>query len=575
MRQIKFADGPDIRYNPVQEALRGGMQEKRKKLKHKTTITFVGVFLLAGICYLCSRTGSAFFNTLMFCMNASLLLGLVIFWMHTVSGRLMKTRTRSYIYAAGFFIALFLMMRVFKYRIVVNSAVPARYVTYLYFIPRIMIPTLFLITAVRLSGDRPFHRHLTRWILIAGCALMVLPVTNDLHGFVYRPKVVPALFDMTSSTYTWGPGFFLLYAWIIALLVTGLIVLFAIMRKRDKKLVTLLVFAILFWISAKLFTSLVIDRLNTARMYSGVDIDCFSMLLILECCIRSRLIPYNENYAGFFHSLSIPVLITGPGLETVYASSAPVPASKENLASAEKEPVYLDEDTRLMCMKIRAGYTFWTEDESELHKEQRRLADANAVLSEENDLIALERQLKEQKAKLEAQELVYKKIGAAIAPKQKKICELLEATQPDAEDFAYALGKVCVYNAYSKRKTNLLLLSEESLPEKNRELFLALSESARFLNCCGIDAAAIGEEYSSLPLSDIHELYDTFETLIEAYIPVLSGMTVSIIPEGIRVAMETPETIELPDAVLPVTRVESDGLLFFTIKRRAAGGGVR
>ncbi|MCR5249033.1 MAG: hypothetical protein K6E50_00340 [Lachnospiraceae bacterium] len=544
-------------------------------MKHKTTITFVGIFLLAGGCYLCSRTGSAFFNSLMFCMNATLLLGLVVFWMYTVSARLLKTRTRLYISAAGFFIALFVMMRIFKYRIVVNGVIASRYVTYLYYIPRIMIPTLFLITAVRLAGDRTFHRHLSRGILVTGCALMALPLTNDLHGFVYRPKVVPAQFDMTSRTYSWGPGFFLLYAWIISLMVVGLIVLFAIMRKRDKKLVVMLVFTIVLWLSAKLFTSLVIDRLNTARMYSGVEIDCFSMLLLLECCIRSRLIPYNENYAGFFHSLSMPVLITGPGLDTVYASSVPVRASKETLASAEDAPVYLDEDTRLMCMKIRAGYTFWTEDESELHKEQRRLADANAVLSEENDLIALERRLKEQKAQLEAQALVYEKIGAAMAPKQKKIRELLNATRPDAADFADALGKVCVLNAYSKRKTNLLLLSEEALPKQNRELFLALSESARFLNCCGIDAAAVGEEYSGLPLSDVHELYDTFETLIEAYLPVLREMTVSIMPEGIRVAMEAETKVEIAGAVLPVTCVESDGLLFFTIKRRNAGGGVK
>ncbi|MBR5421392.1 MAG: hypothetical protein IK115_09615 [Lachnospiraceae bacterium] len=544
-------------------------------MKHKTTIVFTGIFLLAGICYLSSRTGSAFFNTLMFCLNATLLLGLIIFWMHTVNARLLKTKIRSYIYAAGVFMLLFLMLRVFKYRGIVNGVIPARYVTYLYFIPRIMIPTLFLITAVRLAGDRILHRRLSLGLLITGCALMALPLTNDLHGFVYRPKVEMALFDMTSSTYSWGPGFFLLYAWIMIVLISGMIVLFMIMSRRDKKLVIMLAFAILLWLSVKLFISLVVDRLNTARMYSGVEIDCFSMLLIFECCIRSRLIPYNENYAGFFHSLSTPVLITGPGLDTVYASSAPIQATKEILASAQRSPVYLDEDTRLMCMKIRAGYTFWTEDESELHKEQRRLAEANAVLSEENDLIALERRLKEQKAQLEAQELVYKKIGAAIAPKQKKIGELLSSTQPDAEDFAFVLGKVCVLNAYSKRKTNLLLLSEESLPKPNRELFLALSESARFLKCCGIDAAAVGEEASSLPLSDIHELYDTFETLIEAYLPALKEMTVSIMPDGIRVAMEAAGTVEIPEADLPVKCMESDGLLFFTINRRNAGGAVK
>ena len=160
------------------------------------------------------------------------------------------------------------------------------------------------------------------------------------------------------------------------------------------------------------------------------------------------------------------------------------------------------------------------------------------------------------------------------------------------------MGKVCVLNAFSKRKTNLLLLSEESLPKSNRELFLALSETARFLKCCGVEAAAIGQEYSEIPLPDVHALYDTFETVIETFFPVAKTMTFSLKPDGIRIAMETsgdcsateadgapaspetnaaptsPETNAapaLPETKLPVRCEESDGVLFFTIRRSEGG----
>ena len=49
-------------------------------------------------------------------------------------------------------------------------------------------------------------------------------------------------------------------------------------------------------------------------------------------------------------------------------------------------------------------------------------------------------------------------------------------------------------------------------------------------------------------------------------------MTVSILPEGIRIAMEAAKKIELPDSVLPVICKESDGLLFFTIRTGLIGG---
>ena len=138
------------------------------------------------------------------------------------------------------------------------------------------------------------------------------------------------------------------------------------------------------------------------------------------------------------------------------------------MEKAKTEPFYPDKDIRLSSMKIRAGYAFWTENEHELHEQRNRLKEANELLSEENDLIAVENKLKEQKAHIEAQNQVYERITAAIYPKQKRVEEILNNVEPEAESFAAALGKVCVFNAYSKRKSNLLLLSEDNLPPNNR-----------------------------------------------------------------------------------------------------------
>ena len=111
-----------------------------------------------------------------------------------------------------------------------------------------------------------------------------------------------------------------------------------------------------------------------------------------------------------------------------------------------------------------------------------------------------------------------------------------------------------------------MLLSEENLPKPNRELFLAMQESARFLKCCGIDAAATGEEYADFTLTQIHALYDSFEALIEAFLPYMPRMTVSLSGNGIRIAMEADQSPELPITALPIERSESDGCIFLTIQ---------
>ena len=294
------------------------------------------------------------------------------------------------------------------------------------------------------------------------------------------------------------------------------------------------------------------------------------MLSSFEVCIRNRFIPYNENYTGFFSHLGLPVQITDERFSAVYETDLPIPATPGQLSAAVQSPVYLDEDTRLLGMKIRPGYAFWTEDERELHREGRRLAAANELLSQENDLIAVENELKARKAHLDAQTQVYDRIAAALYPKQKRIEALLEATSPEAEDFPAVLAECCVLNAYCKRKSNLMPLSEESLPHPNRELFLALQESARFLKCCGIDAAATGEEYSGLPLDSIHALYDSFEALIEAFLPFMHRMTVSLSPLGVRLAVEADRSPVLPETALRLEHSERDGCFFLTI--RAEGG---
>ena len=467
---------------------------------------------------------------------------------------------------------LYLLVRVFRYRILVNANIPSRYSSYLYFIPLLMIPTLLVMTAIDIAFvDKRAGKRIENGVFVSAVLLSGLALTNDLHFFVYRPKVALSEFGMDGGSYFQGPGFFIIWGWIIINLLAVFIILFKVMRKKDKRIVIQLIMIVAGWVVVSVFFSWVIERFNLLRMYNPPEINVFCLLLIAECCIRNRLIPYNENYAGFMAKMKTPLLITDKERRVVHASASPINATRETLLSTETDSIYLDKDTRLSCMKIRAGYVYWTDNERELHEEQRRLANANEILSEENDLIAVENKLKEQKARLDAQNQVYEKVSAAIRPKQKRIEELLETIDPGSEQFAENLGVACVYNAYSKRKTNLMLLSEDTLPKRNRELFLALSETARFLKCCGIDAAATGEEYSEITLAGIQDLYDSFEMIIETYLPVLKAMTVSILSDGIRIAMEAAKKMELPVSVLPVECKESDGFLFFTIRTGIGG----
>ena len=541
--------------------------------QNRNTWLFSAFLLLGGITNMLTRTSISIVDTLMFSINFMIYIGLLIFWMQSVRNRLLPTRGRSYIIASALLMIFYLLVRVLRFRIL-TEVVIRRYMDYAYNIPMVLVPTLFLMTCILISkGEKIEGKGKERRLLIPACLILFLILTNDLHQLFYRRLIPLSEFHGIVGTYSYGPLFYLMYAWMVITMLCGLVILIRKTIRQNLRGLAWFAAVAFAWIGLSLLNRLVFTPLDLARPFHAPEIQVFGMLGSFEVCIRNRMIPYNENYTGFFSRLGLPVRITDEAFAAVYETDLPIPAASEQLAAAVAAPVYLDEDTRLLGMKIRPGHAFWTEDESELHRESRRLAEANELLSEENDLIAVENELKEKKAHLDAQNQVYDRIAAALYPKQKRIEALLESTPPESDGFPAALAECCVLNAYCKRKSNLMLLSEENLPHPNRELFLALQESARFLRCCGIEAAATGEEYSDLPLDSVHALYDSFETLIEAFLPYLHRMTVSLASGGVRLAMEADQSPAVPGTVLPVVCRESDGCFFLTI--RAEGGAGR
>ncbi len=536
---------------------------------------FIGFLLLGGIFHYFDPTENLFLNSFLFTGRFAVFAGLILFWIRSVGSRLLQTRVRTYMIAAGIMMLCLLAVQVFSTRIVGDAADALainRFSKYVYWIPQTVNPALFLMACVRICRYGQDRKRWDEWLLLIPAALLsVMVLTNDLHHLVYRPKADYPELTIVTGRYSQGICFYLLYAWMILAVVTGLVLLFRETGRRSAKGIAMLTGAALVWLFMLLINLLVWDWLHVHQPYSTQEINIFGMLGVFEICIRIHLIPGNENYTGFFAQLGQPILITDRNLVPVYQTNRKLAAKEEELRASLKNPVYPQEDIRLSGMAIRAGYAFWTEDETELHRENLRLESANEILSEENDLIRAENELKEKKARLDAQNMVYDRIAAELHPRQKRIESLLESAQPDTEDFRRALGECCVLNAWCKRKSNLLLLDETALPKWNRELFLALQESARFLKCCGVEAAAVGEETSGLPLREIHALYDTFETVVEAWLPSLRRMTVSLLEDGIRMALDTDRTLPLPETILPVEKKISDGTVFLTIRSRKGG----
>ena len=532
----------------------------------RNTVLFIGFLLLAGFANFFSRTAVPELDSLMACVNYVTYIGLLLFWMEAVWVRLLPSPARTSVLSSAILMLLYMLLRIFKYRFAV-SVILSRYVVYAYWIPQMLIPALFLMTCLRIRrGKRGTGIRNERLLLIPGAALSLLVMTNDLHALVYVPRIDLSQFILDTGTYRLGPCFYLLYVWMILAMVVGLVICFQETGKLSRKAVGLLIAVLALWASLVMLNLLVLDKLPARfSMYNVPEIHIFCILAIYEIFIRSRLFPYNENYTGFFRKLRIPALITDRNFHPVFRSEAALSAGSEALRSSVDQPVALTPDHKLHGKALHAGYAFWLEDESTVHRVQERLQEANEMIEQENDLIRAETEQKEKDAYLQSRHRIYHEIAEELYPCQKRIGQLLDEAVPGTDGFREKIAAASVLNAYVKRKTNLLLLAAEKEYLGLEELFIALQESAGYLTLAGLQTTAWRTEEKLYPAEMIIALYDVFEQIAEQLLGRAPSLMVSWNGESLRLTAETETPPDPAGMALPVRFRRDEDVLYIDI----------
>ena len=533
--------------------------------QNKNTGLFIGFMILAAAANVMSRLFGPVPDSLMTALNYVILTGLLLFWIRSVRERLLPSAAKSSVLCAALLLLLYMLMRIFRYRFAVEPFV-MRHVIYAYWIPQMLVPALFLMTCIRIGrGERKEQKQWEDLLLIPASALAAVVLTNDLHRLVYNPKMDLSGFAVDSGTYTYGPLFYLLYVWMIFTFTTGLVFLIREAGHMPKRALRDLLLIIALWTGALLFLILYMQRYTVYRPFNSPEVQTFGLLGIFEVCIRHRLIPYNENYSGFFRTLKLPVLITDRQLQPAYSTNTGLTAGKEELKAALTSPVALEGDYVLHGKEIRAGYAFWAENESGIRRAQEKLQEANETIEQENDLIRAETEQKEKEAVLQARHRIYHEIAEELYPVQKQISELLDSAEPGTDGFREKIAKVSVLNAYVKRKTNLLLLASENDRLSIGELALALKESAYYLTLLGLQTTARIPENGTLPADRITALYDAFESLAQQLTGKAPSLMVSWNGRGLRLAAETDQVPGTEGILLPVHFRKDETILYMDI----------
>ena len=533
------------------------------------TAVFAAFLLLAGVLNVCARQAGYYLNTVMFCAQLLLYAGLLMFWLQSVYNRLLPSRPRAYIITAAMLMLLYLALRTVRYR-VAHDAVFMRLCWYAYYAPVLLAPTLFLMSCVCIRREQRLLG-LERLLLLPALALLLGMLTNDAHCLAFAPHAGVQPFYGNTGTYTYGPLFYITYAWVYLTMSAAILMLTAAARRMENKRAAVrpFLFLLLLPVLAGLIQGL--KQESWLRLYEYPEICIFCMLGAIEMCIRSRFMPCNSDYVAFFAAMRMPAAIADRALRTVYKTEAPLNASAAQLKAALSAPVYLNGDMRLHGKALGAGHVFWAEDESRLRRLNEQLEAANGALEGENELMEEENRLRERRAHVALRNRVYAQVSERMYPAQKRLAELLQGVRPEDAAFRDTIARALVIGAYIKRGTNLLLAEAEKDRISSRELYLALCESARYLGYCGMRMQVAAFEETPIPREEALSLYTCFEEMLEAWQPLPARLSAAFSEGELRLITDASGAPAPRALSLPLRTEESDGVLYLTLT--AKGGG--
>lgn len=533
---------------------------------NRNTILFLVAIAIGGTLYLALYSAPGVWSSILFCLLSGIYLSLILLWMLSIRKRLLPSRAKQYMSAAAWLMLFFLLVRTFKYGLMTqDDQVGLRWLWYLYYVSTLFVPTLFLMLCVgAYRQTRQGRKRLDElWLLTIPCALLALVLTNDLHHFVFVPiEGVP--FSPQPQTYTYGAGFWIISFVCVATPAVGLFLLIRLSRRTHDRQKAILPFALTVLCALMLGAVNLIEASGARPPFRHPEVSVFGMMAVLESCIRTRLIPYNYNYAGYFADLRLNAAVADRSFTPVYSTKSCVLPDEELLAQSLDREVAVDRDHILhgQTLSSEAGYVFYIEDETDLHRLNERLAKANHTIRQENEVIAKQLQLRKERSNIDARNRIYARLEEQMLPTQRKITRLLAQARPDTPEFADSVAQVLPLMAFLKRGSDLLLAAAERDGIGATDLMSALRETARYYAYKRLTVGVGVVE----PITDGKEAFDllsAFVALCEA-MPTPCRVSVAYCEGVMRIGTDC-RAFDLPDAPLPVERRQDDGIWYLYV----------
>ena len=552
--------------------------------RHEKTgaVLIVILVLCAVICRLLSRFDVVDdgFNYLCSLLRAGIYIGIIITWGISVRRRVLNRSARRYLIAIAALLLFWFVIRTCKFLFLEGMPALQYYCWYGYYIPMILIPLMGVYLAVCLGRPEEYILPAPlKALMIPAILFILLIITNNFHQKVFD---FPFGMEAADSIYVHKPLYFVCLGWILAEVIAFLILLLVRSHVPGKRK--------MIWApvipagAAFLYGTGYLMGIQPLYLIAGDMTAVFTliMLAVCEACIRSRLIPSNTRYSELFHASTIGAQIVDESYNRYLASDNAKEFSKELMRCTEKGPVELGNE-RLSGAPVTGGHVLWVENISMVQDLLEKLKRISSRLSENNNILKAEVELKEKQAQADEHMRIYDKITEEVAPQLWKIETLLELSD-DHMKMIENLSIICVISSYIKRRGNLILLGEEASFFPAQELEYCLRESMENLRLCRVAVSLSCRCQGILPKDSAMAAYDFFEMIMESALPTMNAILINLAVESGTVEMTFSISCDLSsialdreflarhDAAAIISRQEDDVHITFLLPK---GGAVK
>ena len=489
-------------------------------------------------------------------IRTAIYLLLFTLWGFSLDRRIIQRQTLHCLRLTAVLMLLWLILRTLKYS-VVTDLTAGRYIWYLYYLPMLFLPLLWVYIALSMGKSEDYR--LSRGIgmlSIIPAALFLLVITNDLHQQVFAFKSgVPGL--PVSGTYSYRPLYFICLGWMVVCMAFSLVCLFRKSRipSGEGKRITPFVLGC----AMLLYSILYLSGIPAVRWWFG-DMNVMFCLLyaaIYESCIRCRMIPSNTGYVELFEATTLAACIADRSGRIVLRSRA---ADENMTCPQEGQRIVRPDGMRISSAPISGGYAVWQDNVRQLAELRTRL-NANKEEMERNkkklkDAYLVQKSLHE----LTEKNRIYNELEAKHSRQTAQMRQMLARCERSGPaERRSLLKKVLLLGTYIKRSANLYFLSSEYQWLPQQELRLTVDEAVRTLTACGTECGVIYRTTGPMRTSEVVRLFDLLEIVAETTVDNLRSLFISVSDSAMDLSVEC--AADLSAIASPeVTVRQEDGL---------------